>query len=128
MSVHTRTQYCAGGEGIVAHTVIFGHWLPRLLGAQATTIGSRIYVRGRRLSPWLHAHEYGHTSQARRYGVTWFLIRYTAEMAFRIVQAPFTGPIRTTLSRAHDRHSLEQKADAFGHLQSHRFRWMEWKR
>lgn len=105
-----------GGDGAVSHTVIFGHWLPRVLGADAVTIGARIYVRGDVLSPRLHAHEYAHTLQGRRYGVPTFLVRYVGEMGWRVVQQLVRGNWSTTFAKAHHAHSLERKAELFARL------------
>jgi hypothetical protein len=103
-------------EGHAGYSVVFRHWLPTLLGADAATPGRTIYVAGDVLSPHLHAHEYAHSIQARRYGVPWFLVRYVGEMAWRVVQAAFTGSPRTILTRAHHRHSLERRAELFARL------------
>jgi hypothetical protein len=60
----------------LAYTIRFHHWLPKVLGADATTVGATICVKDGTCPPDLHAHEFTHVQQYARDGVLWFLCRY----------------------------------------------------
>jgi hypothetical protein len=52
------------------------HWLPRLCRADATTIGSTIYIKGEMIAGRLLVHECQHVKQWAEQGKTVFLLKY----------------------------------------------------
>jgi hypothetical protein len=117
----SRRVEVPASAGRIAHAVVFGHWLPRLLGFGATTLGATIYVAGGYLSAHHHAHEFCHVLQWRKHGRVGFLLRYEGEMAWRPVQQLAGGNWRSTIKAAHKRHSLERRAELFARLQEATF-------
>ena len=60
---------------------IYKHWLPRLLKAEAVTLGNTIYYKRAReyVAPRWHIHERVHVEQYNKYGIIGFLCIYLVE-------------------------------------------------
>lgn len=54
----------------------YNHWLPKLLGVGAVTIGETIYYETDNPPLWLRVHEEVHIKQYEEYGVVGYLYRY----------------------------------------------------
>lgn len=63
---------------------VYKHWLPRLLKAEAVTLGSTIYYRRAReyVAPRWHIHEQMHVEQYNKYGIIGFLFIYLIEYIY----------------------------------------------
>ena len=74
--------------------------IPRILGADGTTIGKHIFIKGgqKSVSAYLLAHEFGHVVQWSRLGPMGFLTRY------------FKDLIRV----GYKNHPMEKEAHAYG--------------
>jgi Domain of unknown function (DUF4157) len=73
--------------------------IPRLLGADGTTIGKHIFIKGGQasVSPYLLAHEFGHVVQWSRLGPLGFLRAYFGEL----------------LRKGYRNHSMEKEAHEY---------------
>lgn len=57
----------------------YNHWLPKLIKANAVTIGNNIYYKQNVIPEWLVRHELKHVEQYRTRGVLGFLLVYLYE-------------------------------------------------
>ena len=94
----TPTMPWGGADAREPYRVKFRSWLPRLFGHECVTLRRTIYVRGRRLTAYLHAHEHRHVQQWASLGMWRFLFAY----------------LRDLLRYGYANHPLEKDAHAYG--------------
>lgn len=82
---------------VVRVTLRWRHWLPRLWGVGAVTLGRVVVIRGDTIEPLLLAHELVHVAQRQRLG----LVRYLVTAAWQWVRY-----------RRHGDRPIEQQANA----------------